>query len=578
VRLTAAYENGKLQPAASWTRNLTSGPFIVNYSLSAFHYDRDSSSTTTTVDRRLDDGTVTLDQSDDGRVRVRGGGLHATARIQWRSEDGVDSTTLTPILIYNRFRSQRDGTLTQTVGEMPAPYDRAETATRSGTTLARLNSEWTHRFGPAGRVELRAGIGQARLPVHSFRTEFTDGNESRTLEDTSDSHDTTITASGKWVASLFEEHSLVSGLEVESNRRSDTRISLQDGQPFLTDFGDNLSASAFRLAGYAQDEWTVSEHWAAHAGLRWEGIRTRGSVEEGQADVSNRSSVWTPLMHAVWKPDPKGRDQVRFSLTRSYRSPTLSNLIARPSVNTRYPVPGPNTPTQADRAGNPTLKPELATGLDVAVERYLAGSGLLSANVFRRNITNYMRSVTSLENVSYSDVPRYVSRTQNVGDAITEGLELEAKFRASDLLASAPRVDVRANASFFHSKVKGVPGPDNRLDQQPDYTANLGADYRFNGIPLTLGGNLNWTPGYLTQLTDVQTASIGRKLVVDAYGLWTFNPALALRLSLSNLDPRDYVIGSGFDGPDIQGVPVRETSRTTAPTFINVQLRLELKL
>ena len=128
-----------------------------------------------------------------------------------------------------------------------------------------------------------------------------------------------------------------------------------------------------RLAGYAQDEWSLSEHWAAHAGLRWEGIRTRGSVEEGQPEAVNQSSVWTPLLHAVWKPDPKGRDQVRFSLTRSYRSPTLSNLIARPSVNTRYPVPGPNTPTQADRAGNPNLKPELATGIDIAVERYLRG-------------------------------------------------------------------------------------------------------------------------------------------------------------------------------------------------------------
>jgi iron complex outermembrane receptor protein len=126
--------------------------------------------------------------------------------------------------------------------------------------------------------------------------------------------------------------------------------------------------------------------------------------------------------------------------------------------------------------------------------------------------------------------------------------------------------------------VKSVPGPDNRLDQQPDYTANLGADYRFAGVPLTIGGNLNWTPGYLTRLSDVQTASIGRKLVVDAYGLWTFNPGLALRLSLSNIDPRDYVTGSSFDGVDIQNVPVRETSQTTAPTFINVQLRLELKL
>src|SRR4029079_15579352 len=70
VRLTAGYENGNVQPSASWTRNFTAGDFIVNYSLSAFHIDRDNSSTTTTVDRRLDDGTVTLEQIDDGRLRA----------------------------------------------------------------------------------------------------------------------------------------------------------------------------------------------------------------------------------------------------------------------------------------------------------------------------------------------------------------------------------------------------------------------------------------------------------------------------------------------------------------------------
>ena len=50
---------------------------------------------------------------------------------------------------------------------------------------------------------------------------------------------------------------------------------------------------------------------------------------------------------------------------------------------------------------------------------------------------------------------------------------------------------MRANASLFRSHVKDVAGPDNRLDQQPDGTANLGADYKFSGWPLTLGGNVN---------------------------------------------------------------------------------------
>ena len=169
-------------------------------------------------------------------------------------------------------------------------------------------------------------------------------------------------------------------------------------------------------------------------------------------------------------------------------------------------------------------------------------------------------------------------RQRNVGDAVTQGLELEAKFRASDLWPEAPRIDVRANASFFRSRVKEVPGPDNRLDQQPDYTANFGLDYRFRGLPLLLGGNVNWTPGYTTRMSDTQTASIGRKLVADVYGLWTFSPTAALRVTASNLAAADYVVASTVDGPDLQNVAVRETSQTTSPTYVNLQVRLELKI
>mgnify|MGYP000107740395 CR=1 FL=1 len=59
--------------------------------------------------------------------------------------------------------------------------------------------------------------------------------------------------------------------------------------------------------------------------------------------------------------------KVLSSLTRSYKSPTLANLIGRPAVSSRFPLPGANTPTFADRAGNPDLRPELATGLDLAI-------------------------------------------------------------------------------------------------------------------------------------------------------------------------------------------------------------------
>ena len=569
LRLSLALENDRVQPSASWTRNDALGALTWNTSLTAFSNDRQNDSVTTTVDTDPTTGVTTLDQLDAGQVRDKRRGLHATGRLQWRSEDTAHTVTLMPLAIYSTGSTERSGTLEQSVGPVPAPYDTARTEGDGSFSLLRLNGQWNHRLGAGGRLEWKAAFGQGRSKTSGVRRETTGGVPTRTLFDDADSIDRNLLVSGKLVKLLEGEHSLVAGAEAENNRRNERRTTLQDGAPVLTDFGDNVSASATRLAVFAQDEWNLTPLWSAHAGLRWEGINTKGSGASASSSPTNRSSVWTPLLHAVWKPAPESRDQLRFSLTRSYRSPSLQNLIGRPRVNSRYPVTGANTQTQPDFAGNPALKPELATGIDIAAERYLPGSGVFSANVFYRQIKDLMRSQTALENVSWAGPPRYVSRPQNVGDAVTQGVELEAKFRLSELIVDAPKVDLRANASVFRSRVKSVAAPDNRLDSQPDYTANVGADYRLPGVPLTLGGNLNWTPGYNTRLAQIQTAYQGKKLGVDAYGLWVFNPALQLRVTASNIAALDYVTGSALGS---------ETSTTTAPTYLNLQFRLEIKL
>jgi iron complex outermembrane receptor protein len=312
--------------------------------------------------------------------------------------------------------------------------------------------------------------------------------------------------------------------------------------------------------------------------LRWEGINTQGSTATGMPEARNQSAVWTPLLHAVWKFDSPYRDQLRASLTRSYRSPGLQDLIARPRISGMFPGRGPNDELHPDRGGNPELKPELASGLDIAMERFLPGSGMLSANLFYRHISNLMRSQTTLETVSWADSPRWVARLQNIGDAITQGLELEAKFRASDLWPEAPRIDVRSNISLFTSRVQGVPAPDNRLSQQPTGTANLGADYRLRDLPLSFGGNLNWTPGYTTRLSDDQRVVQSAKLVLDAFVLWVLNPTSQLRFSLGNLAARDYVTSNTLDSSNAAAQALRESVTNTAPSWRSLQLRLELKL
>jgi iron complex outermembrane receptor protein len=134
-------------------------------------------------------------------------------------------------------------------------------------------------------------------------------------------------------------------------------------------------------------------------------------------------------------------------------------------------------------------------------------------------------------------------------------------------------IDVRSNLSFFNSKVLDVLGPNNRLDQQPKMTANLGADYRVRAVPLSLGGNVNINPDYTTRRSLQQWSYQGTKRVVDVYGVWKFSPASALRLTVSNLVPQDYLTGSTFIGNGIS-----ETVNNTTRNWQNVQLRLELKI
>jgi iron complex outermembrane receptor protein len=188
-----------------------------------------------------------------------------------------------------------------------------------------------------------------------------------------------------------------------------------------------------------------------------------------------------------------------------------------------------------------------------------------------------MRGVTTLETVSWSRYPRWVRRQQNIGDATTSGLEMDAKFRLDQLITGMPGVELRANLSLYESKVKTVPGPDNRLDQQAKATGNFGGDYRLRGTPLTLGGNINWVPGYTTKTDDGQFVAVTTKRVWDAYALWTFSPSTAVRLLGNNLVPRDYTNTTISEVPGLTGNE-RTTVASSGPSYINVQLRLELKL
>jgi outer membrane receptor for ferrienterochelin and colicins len=558
LKITRSQEHGQGSSMLNWVHNLKTEPLSGTITLSAMDNQRADESVTA-IESSFRDAQERLAESVGRRQ-----GVHASARLQWKGEQGK-SLTLTPFLIYYEYDAQ--GRMDARRLSSASVTDSALTDNHSRYAAARLNGQWSQRLSADDRLEVRFGLGQAEYDQRINQTTeqtSTPALLSNALDEQRFT-DRSNSLNAKWTRVLDNGHQLVSGLEHEGVRR------VEEASAGAGDESGNLKARTSRWAAYTQDEFKINPHWSAYAGLRFESILTQGQVSE---DLKrNQSQVWTPLLHALWKPDPAKRDQVRMSLTRSYKTPTLYNLVAPLRFSRDYPVAAGNVPTQPDRVGNPDLKPELATGIDLGFERHLDGGGVLSANVFRRNIQDLIRYQTRLQTVPWSSQARWLSTPLNVGDAVTQGVELEAKFRLNQAFEQAWPVDIRSNLSFFRSKVKDVPGPDNRLDQQPNMTANLGADYRLRGTPLTLGGNLNWNPDYDTRRSQEQLSFQGTKRVVDVYGLWRFSPAAALRLTLSNLVPRDYETATTFSSGASS-----ETARTTDRNWRNVQLRLELKI
>jgi len=541
LRAFFAMEEDRPQGNLTWTRGDRQGP--MDYTLTGtVSGRRQQDENTNTITGFKANGAPVLAQQIHNRSQSDNAAALLSGR--WRWQLGRDRWEIQPFVNLSRAQGRGLSDLEQTLGLIPPPYAQADSHSSSHAEQGRLAGSWMRVLNSGARLLWRGGVSvnlSARESESMQRG--ADGGLLRLRQDRSRIEDQSLNLGGRYSQLIArqgnQDHSVVAGWEVQLNRRLDERTLLDNGVSRLADFGDDVQAATRRVALYAQNEWEIGKVWGINLGLRWEGINTVS--DSALLKVDNTSSVATPLAHFVWRLAPGSRDQVRLSLTRSYRTPSTAQLIGRPVLSGLYPVDGPNQPTSPDRSGNPLLKPEIARGVDLAFERFLPGGGVVSANVFARHIDELIRNVRTLQPVVWSPVPRWVSSPRNIGAAQTAGIELEARFRAPDVGLPNWPLTVRSNASRFWSRVDQVPGPNNRLDQQPNWTANLGLDWAARGVPWTWGGNLNLTPAYTVRQIDGQFSEFGRKRVVDAYALWRLSPLTGLRFSVSNAQPVDFL-------------------------------------
>jgi iron complex outermembrane receptor protein len=398
----------------------------------------------------------------------------------------------------------------------------------------RGNLTWIHRFSEDQRIEIKAGVQQFRggFDLNNLRANVTQ------LKTNGNNRDDAITQAGKYSQLLGDQHTLTAGWDLETRERQERRTTTDGaGLALLAAFeGQAFEAKMNRQAFYIQDEWEISPKWQLYLGLRNERIVSEST--NTTSPLVNVSSVTSPLAHVTYKFDPKSKDMVRASLTRSYKAPGLNTMLARPVINGAYTNTNiTNTYLSPDRIGNPGLAPELATGLDIAYENYLSNDGILSVGLFHRNLTNVVRNLTVLRQVSWANAPRWITQPQNFSDAVTQGVEFELRGRASDLLpqllSDAKGLNIRTSVNFYRSSIDALMGPNNRLDGQQPWSANLGFDQRINSLRMTVGGNLSLTPGYDTRQTAEQVLKRSITRGIDVFAMMPLSPTMSFRAAAS---------------------------------------------
>ncbi len=549
-------------PSGTLTGQFSDRSGAVSFSASgSVNFQQDRWPSTKDVKAQDDRGQPLFEQRTNSLEEGKTVTIGLTPRVSW-SAGKPRSLSVDGLLQGSRFEYNGHELRTTVYGASSArPSDLLKIV--NDTTQARVSANWKSPVGVGGRIDAKMTASLFRRVSNGQLQGFA-ANQGELLFRTVDSvlQDRSLTMVGKYSLSLGDSHTLGAGWDAQYSRRAEDRIQRESsmvGYPLLN-LEEDYDATVNKVALYAQDEWTLTPRLSAYFGLRWEGLQTSTSGNS-LAPVKNRSNVYSPTAQLLWKvPDTKA-DQLRLSVSRTYKAPTTRELIPR-----RWVV-NDNSPTSPNFQGNPNLVPELALGVDVGYERYLSADGFVGVNFYARRIENVTLQRT------YLDGGTWVSTPINSGNARVFGVELEAKGKLQQLMGDAPNVSIRSGLTRNWSSVDSVPGPDNRLRDQPLFTATLGADYMLPSGSFTLGGNFSFERlGPVRSSVTLSTSSDDRR-TLDFYGLWSIDKGKRVRLTLANLLKPDSVVKTTYREDSLV-----QQQRVDSPSFRRVRLVFEISL
>ncbi len=317
------------------------------------------------------------------------------------------------------------------------------------------------------------------------------------------------------VSTAVAGHTLMVGAEYQRNRRIDQNI-LDYADP-ASDYNWRDRRDGYRAGVFVQDEWQLSEAFAATLGLR--------------ADHNDLTGTkLSPRLGLIW--NASARNTLKLLYGRAHRAPNAYQAY--------YDEPG-------FQRANPALGGEVVDTTELVLDHRASADLHLRAALYRWKIDDLISLVTDDEGIS---------QYQAIGSVESRGLE----FSADHTWRSGARL--RGNLSFQHA----TDAAGQRVENSPRVLGRVNFSTPLPNLPLRMGVELAY---------DGKRRSPAGN-TVDAYWLSNLHlvaerliPGAEVSLSVLNLFDEDYAHPSA-------GVPTHWTDRI-AQDGRSLRLKLDLR-
>lgn len=415
-----------------------------------------------------------------------------------------------------------------------------------------MSAEFQHKLNDASKFDLQ--FGYANFTDDSVEDTFEETNDNIVERESIDADDTEWTAGASFTTKMTERSELKVGLATKLKDR-DYRLTTDDG---LDDDDYETIDSRFRyeerrIDAYARIRWDISPAVTLETGLRAESTKVDqnfrndflegGVLDEtvvGEADSSE--FMLNPSAHLRWK--ITDADQMRFSLARTVRRPSIDQLIPAYALE----APGDEDVT----IGNPDLGFESAIGFDLGYERKMGSRGVMGVNLFSRRISDLIGLVNTGESVDTigldpEDFPGNLYTYRNIGDADTYGIEFDISTPLTAL--GLEETGIFANYTRMWSDRDDPAGGDSiSIDYQPDYVYNVGVTQNIPSWDMSFGFSYQ-KQGESRYVTFGEIESQLYDGNLEFFVEKRFSDSVVMRLTGNNLlDANSLQAEAGFDG------------------------------